>query len=141
MYTAIINGDPKTFETELGRLLMETISFNDAYENFYHGFVVGTLTNMHDYIIKSNREGGSDRCYLFIKSISKRGVAIVIKFKIAKNFDDLEKRADDALKQIQDKGYDMELRSGGYKNIIRYGISFCEKDCYVKLEENPYVRF
>ena len=29
----------------------------------------------------------------------------------------------------------MELRSEGYKNIIRYGISFCEKDCYVKLGE------
>jgi uncharacterized protein involved in exopolysaccharide biosynthesis len=29
--------------------------------------------------------------------------------------------ADDALKQIEDKGYDKELRSEGYKNIIRYG--------------------
>ncbi|MBC2455736.1 AAA family ATPase [Clostridium beijerinckii] len=133
LYTAIISGDTKTFEDELGRLLIETISFNDAYENFYHGFVVGTLANMHDYIVKSNREGGTGRSDLFIKSVSKRGVAIVIEFKIAKNIDDLEKRADDALKQIQDKGYDMELRSEGYKNIIKYGISFCEKDCYVKL--------
>ena len=135
MYTAIINGDPEIFENELGRLLMETISFNDAYENFYHGFVVGTLANMHDFIIKSNIEGGSGRSDLFIKSVSKRGVAIVIEFKIAKKIDDLEKRADDALKQIQDKGYDMELRSEGYKNIIRYGISFYEKDCYVKLAD------
>ena len=135
LYTAIINGDPEIFENELGRLLMETISFNDAYENFYHGFVVGVLANMHDYIIKSNREGGSGRSDLFIKSVSKRGVAIVIEFKIAKKIDDLEKRADDALKQIQDKGYDMELRSEGYKNIIRYGISFYEKDCYVKLAD------
>ncbi|WP_079421884.1 AAA family ATPase [Clostridium oryzae] len=135
LYTAIINADYKTFEIELGRLLMETISFNDAYENFYHGFVVGALANMHDYIIKSNREGGKGRSDLFIKSVSKRGVAIVIEFKIAKNIDDLEKRADDALKQIKEKGYDMELRSEGYKNIISYGISFCEKDCYVKLAD------
>ena len=133
LYTAIINGDAETFETEIGRLLMETISFNDAYENFYHGFVVGALANMHDYIIKSNREGGKGRSDVFIKSVSKRGVAIVIEFKIAKNIDDLEKRAHDALKQIEEKGYDMELRSEGYKNIIRYGMSFCEKDCYVKL--------
>jgi len=40
-------------------------------------------------------------------------------------------KAEDALKQIEAKGYDMELRSEGYKNIIRYGISFCEKDCYI----------
>ena len=135
LYTAIINRDPETFEAELGRLLMETISFNDYYENFYHGFVVGVLANMHDYIIKSNREGGTGRSDLFIKSVSKRGVAIVIEFKIAKNIDELEKSAEDALKQIKEKGYDMELRSEGYKNIIQYGISFCEKDCYVKLGE------
>ena len=135
LYTSIINRDTETFEAELGRLLMETISFNDYYENFYHGFVVGVLANMHDYIVKSNREGGTGRSDLFIKSVSKRGVAIVIEFKIAKDIDDLEKRAEDALKQIKEKGYDMELRSEGYKNIIKYGISFCEKDCYVKLGE------
>jgi len=134
LYTSIINGEIETFEAELGRLLVETISFNDAYENFYHGFVVGALANMHDYIVKSNREGGSGRSDLFIKSVSKRGVAIVIEFKIAKKIDNLEKRAEDALKQIEDKGYDMELRSEGYKNIIRYGISFYEKDCYIKMK-------
>jgi hypothetical protein len=133
MYTSIINGDAETFEAELGRLLMETISFNDSYENFYHGFVVGALANMQDYIVKSNREGGRGRSDLFIKSVSKRGVAIVIEFKIAKSIDDLEKKAEDALNQIKEKGYDMELRSEGYKNIIKYGISFCEKDCYIKL--------
>jgi hypothetical protein len=133
LYTSIINGDANNFEFELGRLLMETISFNDAYENFYHGFVVGVLANMHDYIIKSNREGGTGRSDLFIKSASKRGVAIVIEFKIAKKIDDLEKRAQDALDQIKDKEYDKELESEGYKNIIKYGISFFEKDCYVKL--------
>ncbi|OOM74314.1 putative AAA-ATPase [Clostridium puniceum] len=133
LYTAIINGDANTFEAELGRLLMETISFNDAYENFYHGFVVGVLANMHDYIIKSNREGGAGRSDLFIKSVSKRGVVIVIEFKIAKNIDSLEKRAQDALDQIKNKRYDKELESEGYKNIIRYGVSFFEKDCYVKL--------
>ncbi|WP_459478287.1 AAA family ATPase [Clostridium saccharoperbutylacetonicum] len=135
LYTAIINRDTETFEVELGRLLMETISFNDYYENFYHGFVVGTLANMHDYVIKSNREGGTGRSDLFIKSVSKRGVAIVIEFKIAKDIDELEKRAEDALKQIKEKGYDLELKSEGYKNIIKYGISFFEKDCYVKLGE------
>jgi len=136
LYSSIINKEPEIFEEEIGRLLMETISFNDAYENFYHGFVVGALANMHDYIVKSNREGGTGRSDLFIKSVSKRGAAVVIEFKIAKNIDDLEKRAEDALKQIKKKGYDMELKSEGYKNIIKYGISFCEKDCYVKLRED-----
>ena len=135
MYNAIISGDAESFENELGKLLIETISFNDAYENFYHGFVTGALTNMHDYIIKSNREGGSGRSDLFIKSVSLRGIAIVIEFKVAKNIDDLEEKAEEAIKQIEDKGYDMELKSEGYKKIIKYGISFYQKDCLIKLKK------
>ncbi|MDR3597997.1 AAA family ATPase [Clostridium sp.] len=135
MYTAIINGDPKTFEDELGKLLIETISFNDAYENFYHGFVAGALANMHDYIVKSNREGGTGRSDLFIKSVSLRGIAIVIEFKVAKNIDELEAKAEDAIKQIETKGYDLELRSEGYKNILKYGISFYQKDCFIIKKE------
>jgi hypothetical protein len=135
MYTAIIDGDAETFETELGKMLLETISFNDLYENFYHGFTAGVLANMHDYIVKSNREGGSGRSDLFIKSASLRGIAIVIEFKIADNIDDLEKKADDALQQIKNKGYDLELRDEGYKNIIKYGIAFYKKDCLIEIEK------
>ena len=47
---------------------------------------------MKGYIVKFNREGGSGRCDLFIKSVSRRGVAIVIEFKIANDIDDLEKK-------------------------------------------------
>jgi len=54
-------------------------------------------------------------------------MTIVIEFKIAQKFDDIEKRAEYLLKQIEEKYYYMELRSEWYKNIIRYGISFCEK--------------
>ncbi|MFD3157936.1 AAA family ATPase [Haloimpatiens sp. FM7330] len=161
MYEAILNKKPEVFEEELGKLLIQTISFNDAYENFYHGFVTGVLANMHNYIVKSNYkeaprheddvgfatkldtslsgkcQGGTGRSDLFIKSVSKRGIAIVIEFKIAKNIDDLEKRADDALNQIKEKKYDEELRCEGYKNIVRYGISFYQKDCLIKMEARP----
>lgn len=54
---------------ELNKMLVQTISFNDAYENFYHGFVVGVLANMHDHIVKSNREGGKG-ISVSIKSLS-----------------------------------------------------------------------
>ncbi|WP_238917852.1 AAA family ATPase [Clostridium sp. YIM B02555] len=135
MYSAVIAGDADVFEAELGKLLIETISFNDAYENFYHGFLTGTLANMHDYIVKSNREGGSGRSDLFIKSVSLRGIAIVIELKVAKNIDELEVKAEEAIKQIEVKGYDSELRSEGYKNILKYGISFYRKDCFVIKKE------
>ncbi|MGL6106874.1 AAA family ATPase, partial [Romboutsia sp.] len=58
LFQSLINKDPENFEIELGNLLLETISFNDAYENFYHGFLAGVLSGMKGYIVKSNREGG-----------------------------------------------------------------------------------
>ena len=70
LFNSIINKEPKIFEEELGKLLIETISFNDAYENFYHGFLAEVLTNMNGYIVKSNREGGTGRSDIFIKSVS-----------------------------------------------------------------------
>ena len=133
MYEAIINKDAETFEYELSDMLLETISFNDAYENFYHGFVAGVLSNMKRYLIKSNRESGKGRSDIFIKSVSRRGAAVILELKVAKNFDELEDKADEALKQIEDKKYEDELRRDGYKNIIKYGISFFGKDCLIKL--------
>ena len=127
MFNAIINKNVELFEIELNKLLLDTISFNDAYENFYHGFLAGVLSNMKGYIVKSNREGGTGRSDLFIKSVSRRGIAIVVEFKIANNIDDLEKKAEEAIKQIEDRKYEMELRSEGYKNIFKYGIAFIKR--------------
>ena len=134
MFNAIVNKEPELFEVELNNLLLDTISFNDAYENFYHGFLAGVLSNMKGYIVKSNREGGTGRSDLFIKSVSRRGIAIVIEFKIANDIDDLEKKADEAIEQIEDRKYEMELRSEGYKNIFKYGIAFYKKDCLIKIK-------
>lgn len=135
LFNAVVNENPEVFEVELNNLLLDTISFNDAYENFYHGFLAGVLSNMKGYIVKSNREGGTGRSDLFIKSVSRRGIAIVIEFKIANDIDDLEKKADEAIEQIEDRKYDMELRSEGYKNIFKYGIAFYKKDCLVKIKK------
>lgn len=61
MFNAIVNKKPEVFEVELNNLLLDTISFNDAYENFYHGFLARVISNMKVYIVKSNREGGTGR--------------------------------------------------------------------------------
>lgn len=135
LYTALINKDVKVFEDELNDLLMETISFNDAYENFYHGFVTGVLSGMKNYRVKSNREGGTGRSDLFIKPPTRRKAAFVIEFKIADKFEQLEKKADEALQQIADRRYVDELKNDGYQTVIQYGIAFFRKDCMVKIQE------
>ena len=40
-----------------------------------------------------------------------------------------------AKEQIEDRKYDMELRSEGYKNIVKYGIVFYKKDCLIKIKD------
>jgi hypothetical protein len=135
LYTALINKDVPVFEEELSEMLLETISFNDAYESFYHGFVTGVLSGMKGYITKSNREGGTGRSDLYIKPVTRRKPAYVIEFKIANKFSDLDKRADDALQQIEDKKYVQELNDDGYATVIKYGIAFFGKDCLIKMRD------
>jgi hypothetical protein len=135
LYTALINKDVPVFEEELSEMLLETISFNDAYESFYHGFVAGVLSGMKGYITKSNREGGTGRSDLFIKPVTRRKPAYVIEFKIANKFSELDKRADDALQQIEDRKYVQELNDDGYATVIKYGIAFFGKDCLIKMKE------
>jgi hypothetical protein len=135
LYTALINKDVAVFEEELSEMLLETISFNDAYESFYHGFVAGVLSGMKGYITKSNREGGTGRSDLFIKPVTRRKAAYVIEFKIANKFSELDKRADDALQQIEDRKYVQELNDDGYAVVVKYGIAFFGKDCLIKMKE------
>lgn len=135
LFQSLIDRDVETLEEEIVELLMETISFNDAYESFYHGFLTGILSGMKGYTVKSNREGGSGRSDLFIRPVTRRKPAYVLEFKVAKTFTDLEKMAEAALQQIEDRQYVRELEDDGYQTVYRYGIAFFGKDCLVKLRE------
>lgn len=135
LFQALIDRDVETLEEEIVELLMETISFNDAYESFYHGFLTGILSGMKGYTVKSNREGGSGRSDLFIRPVTRRKPAYVLEFKVAKTFTDLEKMAEAALQQIEDRQYVRELEDDGYQTVYRYGVAFFGKDCLVKLGE------
>ena len=132
MYEAMLNGDALTFENELVELLTGSISFYDAYENFYHGFLLGTLVNLKRYIIKSNRETGKGRSDIIIKYPNRRGAAIILELKVAKSFKEMSEKCDEALNQIEEKQYDAELLEEGYTNIVKYGITFYKKDCMIK---------
>jgi hypothetical protein len=135
LFTALVNMDVETVEEEIVDMLLETISFNDAYESFYHGFLAGILSGMKGYVVKSNREGGTGRSDLFIKPVTRRKAAFVMEFKVADRFKQLDAKADEALAQIEEKGYARELMDDDYETVHRYGIAFCGKDCVVKFQE------
>ena len=53
---------------------------------------------------------------------------------MAKKVRELEKKADDARRQIAEKQYAAELYDDGYEIVGNYGIAFCGKDCLVKFQ-------
>lgn len=134
-YRALAEKDCPAIEQELNRQLLETISFYDYAENYYHGFLAGLLRQHPEYAVRSNRESGNGRPDLVIYSPSVRGVVIIIEIKAAKKLEEMEAGCDAALVQIEEQNYQEEWYSIGYRNIIKYGICFYRKECMVKAGE------
>ena len=130
-YEALLQKDTLQLERELSKNLMETISFYDYREDYYHGFLGGLLKMMDGYTIKSNRESGFGRSDLLLLSAPYDGLAIIIEIKVADTYAQLEEKAEAALKQIEEKQYDAELTLEGYHTFIKYGISFYKKLCRI----------
>ena len=131
LYTAIIESDAETFEGELSNLLAGAISYHDSHENFYHGFMTGVLSLMKDSIVKSNRESGDGRGDIFITPVRIDKPAVVLELKAVKTAAGMEDGCIEALRQIDEKGYAYELSRMGYKDILKYGISFYRKNCMI----------
>ena len=133
LYESILSGDAKKMAEILSENLMETISFYDYQESYYHGFLTGMLKNIESYIVLSNRESGNGRPDIILKYPSVRGKAVIIEIKVSETYRDLEKICDEALRQIEEQRYDEALRQEGYQNIMKYGVAFYRKECMAKL--------
>ena len=135
LHEALRSGDEELFQQELSKLLTQTISYLDSREAFYHGFLLGILTNAGDgYRIKSNREAGNGRYDLCIYNPDFTKPAILIELKVVKKPAELVEGAEMALRQIAKKHYDRELAEDGYMECFHVGIGFFRKNCRVKIE-------
>lgn len=130
-YDSILNGECEKIAEILSENLMETISFYDYQESYYHGFLAGMLKNMGNYIVLSNRESGNGRPDILIKHPSVKGKAVIIEIKTAKTYQQLEEKCREALRQIEDHKYEEILKQEGYQDILKYGIAFYKKECMV----------
>ena len=134
LYRGILQRETDVLEREISKNLMETISFFDYKEDYYHGFLAGLLKMMDGYILKSNRESGLGRSDLLLLSPAYEGVAVIMELKITDSFAQLNDSARQALGKIKEKKYDAELKLEGYHTFIYYGISFFKKLCRVIAE-------
>ena len=135
LYESMLNGDSEKMAELLSENLMETISFYDYQESYYHGFLAGMLKNIGNYIVQSNRESGNGRPDILVRYPSVRGKAIIIEIKVAKTYQGLEEKCDEALQQIEEQKYEEALRQEGYQDILKYGVAFYRKECMVKAKK------
>ena len=129
-------GDCETAEDFISTQLMDTISYFDYAESYYHGFMTGLLSGAGSYSVISNRECGTGRPDLVLKTTAiRKGRVIIIEFKLAGSIRQLDDKCNEALKQIADNRYAEPFVSEGYPVVRKYGISFYKKDCMVKKAE------
>lgn len=133
LYESLLNGKAGELAEILSENLMETISFYDYQESYYHGFLAGMLKNIGNYIVQSNRESGNGRPDILVRYPSVRGKAVIIEIKVSKTYQGLEEKCDEALNQIEEQKYEEALRQEGYQDILKYGVAFYRKECLVKL--------
>ena len=133
---ALEEGDCETAEDFISTQLMDTISYFDYAESYYHGFMTGLLSGAGSYSVISNRECGTGRPDLVLKTTAiRKGRVIIIEFKLAGSIRQLDDKCNEALKQIADNRYAEPFVSEGYPVVRKYGISFYKKDCMVKKAE------
>ena len=132
LYKSLINGDEEELRREINKFLIENISFYDARENFYHGILLGIFGRIKDYVIYSNMESGLGRSDIILQPIDDRDVAIIIEIKVTKDIEEIENKCEEALEQIENKKYETLLKKQGFRNIMKYGIAFFKKICFVK---------
>ena len=81
-----------------------------------------------EYITKSNIESGLGRYDFLIEPKNKSKRAFIMEFKSTDSVEKLEEISKEALKQIEDKKYDVSLKQNGIKEITHIGIAFCGKE-------------
>ena len=132
---AIYENNVTEFQKHLQKLLEQSVSFYDTgKEIFYHGLVLGLCATLdHQYFITSNREAGEGRydLQLMPKTNTLPGVLIELKAVKESSVSNLKELAHAAMRQIEEKHYESELRAKGVDTIVKYGVAFCGKNVEV----------
>jgi len=129
---SLVENKIEDYEENLQEILLTSVSYNDTKkgnEAFYHGLIMGMGLYLEgEYITKSNIESGLGRYDFLIEPKNKSKRAFIMEFKSTDSVEKLEEVSKEALKQIEDKKYDISLKQNGIKEIIYIGIAFCGKE-------------
>ena len=127
MKGALESKDINTIVRILEKVVLNAISFYDTnkkFENPYQTLLAGFFYALDDYYeMKPNPETGYGRADIVLIPRNKKWSGYVLELKRAKT-KNLEKEAEKALEQIEEKKYDTILINRGIKDIIKIGLVF-----------------
>ena len=128
------------FEKKFKVLVKEMFSYMDVgentAENFYHAFVLGMLVGLKDsYYVNSNRESGFGRYDIMLEPKDKNGNSFIMEFKVLEDMEEktLEDTIENAKKQIEEKGYEENLRERGFTHITKMVYAFHGKQVEMRV--------
>ena len=128
---SLVENKIEDYEENLQEILLTSVSYNDTKkgnEAFYHGLIMGMGLYLEgEYITKSNIESGLGRYDFLVEPKNKSKRAFIMEFKSTDSVEKLEEISKEALRQIEDKKYDISLKQNGIKEITYIGIAFCGK--------------
>ena len=130
LYAAFEKGDAAAITEYLNDQLLDTVSFYDARESFYHGFLLALLSTCANWRVSSNEETGKGRSDIIVER-KDRKIGFVVEVKDVKDEKKLDAACETAMKQIEERDYTAVLRRYRVKEIWTYGIAFWEKECRV----------
>ena len=132
---AVYDKDIEKLKASIEKYLIQTISVYDTgSEAFYQGLMLGLCAILNNrYQVKSNRESGLGRFDIQLYPMTEDLPGFIVELKHTKEENaDLERLADEALVQIDEKKYDAEMTESGIKEIIKIGIAFHGKNVCIK---------
>ena len=82
------------------------------------------------YYVNSNRESGMGRYDIMLEPKDKNGNSFIMEFKVYKEEKEknIEETIENAKKQIEEKGYEQNLRERGFTNITKMVYAFKGKE-------------
>ena len=132
---AVYDKDIEKLKASIEKYLIQTISVYDTgSEAFFQGLMLGLCAILNNrYQVKSNRESGLGRFDIQLYPLTEDLPGFIFELKHTKEENaDLERLADEALVQIDEKKYDAEMTESGIKEIIKIGIAFHGKNVSVR---------
>ena len=130
LYAAFETGNTEVITGYLREQLLDTVSFYDAREAFYHGFLLALLNTCANWRVSSNQESGKGRSDILVER-KDRKIGFVVEVKNVKKEEEIDQACEKAMEQIEAMQYAQPLYRYRVKEIWAYGIAFWDKECKV----------